>query len=350
MFIDSSSEKEFHYKKRMYSAYRSVSADTDNHSESRDSSKETPSSSIMTTEEAPRSDFRTLKWLVTARRGRKSFVSSTVKSNKALLPEDQQLAFPSKVHGEDSHGEVQNLIKKCKMLYESKAEHLNLTAKEHGTDESAEMKQKDTAKFAEQGIDAKTSIFCDGKREVNMFAAGYKHRGRGTAEVESIGLPITRHTDSHVMFHDDFTETMASRPKQGIPVSSHEGNMLNFSGNRFKCNECDKSFPSHQALGGHKTSHNKRNTNGTRPQGKKGDILITGDHRCKICDKTFPTGQALGGHQRLHYVVPIKAPTLATTSLAKSQENSPSMKTISCDLNQLPELDADEEYSLDLRL
>ncbi|KAH0942513.1 zinc finger protein AZF1 isoform X2 [Brassica rapa] len=42
----------------------------------------------------------------------------------------------------------------------------------------------------------------------------------------------------------------------------------------YKCSVCGKSFPSYQALGGHKTSHRK---------------------------PSFPSGQALGGHKRCHY-------------------------------------------------
>ncbi|KAL0652104.1 hypothetical protein Bca4012_094795 [Brassica carinata] len=42
----------------------------------------------------------------------------------------------------------------------------------------------------------------------------------------------------------------------------------------YKCSVCGKSFPSYQALGGHKTSHRK---------------------------PSFPSGQSLGGHKRCHY-------------------------------------------------
>ncbi|CAH9058001.1 unnamed protein product [Cuscuta europaea] len=83
----------------------------------------------------------------------------------------------------------------------------------------------------------------------------------------------------------------------------------------YKCTVCDKSFCSYQALGGHKASHRKHilgadeshpstsasitvavagsNVSALNPTGKP--------HECSICHKSFPTGQALGGHKRRHY-------------------------------------------------
>lgn len=93
--------------------------------------------------------------------------------------------------------------------------------------------------------------------------------------------------------------------KQRMCVMNLQQKKVISGDNRFKCNECGKSFASHQALGGHKRSHNKRNksspdlANGARPAEKKQGPLFMGDHQCKICDKFFPSGQALEGHQRL---------------------------------------------------
>lgn len=74
----------------------------------------------------------------------------------------------------------------------------------------------------------------------------------------------------------------------------------------YKCSVCGKSFPSYQALGGHKTSHRKpvSNTNcqDTINTGN-GSVTNNGNitHKCSICFKSFPSGQALGGHKRCHY-------------------------------------------------
>lgn len=79
----------------------------------------------------------------------------------------------------------------------------------------------------------------------------------------------------------------------------------------YKCSVCNKAFPSYQALGGHKASHrksaaesatattaaaNENNSHHTSTSSTSGRT-----HECSICHKTFPTGQALGGHKRCHY-------------------------------------------------
>ncbi|WOH04801.1 hypothetical protein DCAR_0624213 [Daucus carota subsp. sativus] len=101
----------------------------------------------------------------------------------------------------------------------------------------------------------------------------------------------------------------------------------NHDANTYKCGVCNKAFSSYQALGGHKASHrktlataaedknnNSANSNGTlttnlglNPSGRA--------HVCAICHRSFPTGQALGGHKRRHYEGNINA-TAASGSAA----------------------------------
>ncbi|KAI9127576.1 hypothetical protein K1719_000569 [Acacia pycnantha] len=77
-----------------------------------------------------------------------------------------------------------------------------------------------------------------------------------------------------------------------------------------KCSVCNKSFPSYQALGGHKASHRKSSSSSDhhRPSDNSSASTSTAAaggtgklHRCSVCHKAFPTGQALGGHKRCHY-------------------------------------------------
>jgi len=73
----------------------------------------------------------------------------------------------------------------------------------------------------------------------------------------------------------------------------------------FRCRTCGRRFATFQALGGHRTSHNRPRVRadgldlllGARP----GKGAATSDvHRCHACGVVFPTGQALGGHMRRH--------------------------------------------------
>ncbi|KAI3755461.1 hypothetical protein L1987_55262 [Smallanthus sonchifolius] len=76
-----------------------------------------------------------------------------------------------------------------------------------------------------------------------------------------------------------------------------------------KCSVCNKEFPSYQALGGHKASHRKNisddhpSTSATTTTSAPTSTLKPSGraHQCSICHRSFPTGQALGGHKRRHY-------------------------------------------------
>ncbi|KAH7510929.1 zinc finger protein ZAT10 [Ziziphus jujuba] len=80
----------------------------------------------------------------------------------------------------------------------------------------------------------------------------------------------------------------------------------------YKCSVCNKAFPSYQALGGHKASHRKGNGGGGEDQSTSSTTTTSAttgavsngtgrSHECSICHKSFPSGQALGGHKRCHY-------------------------------------------------
>ncbi|OIT03365.1 PREDICTED: zinc finger protein ZAT10-like [Nicotiana attenuata] len=84
------------------------------------------------------------------------------------------------------------------------------------------------------------------------------------------------------------------------------------SKNLYNCSVCGKSFGSYQALGGHKASHRKQLINGDVNENSATTSIATAGatsanglsgrtHECSVCHKSFPTGQALGGHKRRHY-------------------------------------------------
>ncbi|KAK4396411.1 Zinc finger protein ZAT5 [Sesamum angolense] len=106
----------------------------------------------------------------------------------------------------------------------------------------------------------------------------------------------------------------------------------------YQCKTCNKSFPSFQALGGHRASHKKPNKPpavtleekkplrenqedlqpADAPPRHDGTVLslqiskrVLGSpphksrvHECSICGAEFGSGQALGGHMRRHRPIP----------------------------------------------
>ncbi|CAN4120010.1 unnamed protein product [Withania somnifera] len=100
--------------------------------------------------------------------------------------------------------------------------------------------------------------------------------------------------------------------------------------NDFVCKTCNKRFPSFQALGGHRASHNKR------PR-LLGEFLAQTKenkmHKCSICGMQFPLGQALGGHMRRH-----RDEINKTSTMIPMLNKSISTKRICClDLNLTPD-------------
>ncbi|XP_073158447.1 zinc finger protein ZAT5-like [Henckelia pumila] len=134
----------------------------------------------------------------------------------------------------------------------------------------------------------------------------------------------------------------------------------------YQCKTCNKSFPSFQALGGHRSSH-KKNSNKTlmlpleeKPplfSRNKQESLSTLSlplsnipsfdrnkcrvHECSLCGAEFASGQALGGHMRRHR--PIPPPHAAAASSEFRQVKRP-RNLLSLDLN-LPAAQEDHDCS-----
>ncbi|CAN8252978.1 unnamed protein product [Cochlearia groenlandica] len=76
------------------------------------------------------------------------------------------------------------------------------------------------------------------------------------------------------------------------------------------------------------------------------NISNSGDHVCNICHKSFPTGQALGGHKRCHWTGPAstdhQAATMAQETAScgqvveKTVHQEVKRKVLEFDLNELP--------------
>ncbi|KAK8964552.1 hypothetical protein KSP40_PGU019153 [Platanthera guangdongensis] len=129
---------------------------------------------------------------------------------------------------------------------------------------------------------------------------GYHHH-EGLSEEENLALSLLMLARDTSAVSSSAAAAVSSSPS----LSSVPSPPVNLD---HKCSLCGKSFPSYQALGGHKTAI------GNRPLPlQQEDRLYAGSpavsagsgsskiHQCSICQKTFPTGQALGGHKRCHY-------------------------------------------------
>lgn len=122
---------------------------------------------------------------------------------------------------------------------------------------------------------------------------------------------------------------------------------------QYKCTTCNKAFRTHQALGGHKSSHNKKQNKKSLLVAKSAVILEANEsteeevHRCKICNKTFSSGWALGGHKKCHssasggVINEAAEPTIQTASPGEASQTGPRV-VLNFDLNELPQ-DEDED-------
>ncbi|XP_066384827.1 zinc finger protein ZAT10-like [Miscanthus floridulus] len=130
-----------------------------------------------------------------------------------------------------------------------------------------------------------------------------------------------------------------------------------------RCSVCGRTFPSHQALGGHKSSHRHRasrtpaattsppaddpasSASPAASPSTSGAASTGRVHKCSVCRKTFPTGQALGGHKRCHYEGSAGAATTALLNSRGFDLNVPALPDLMVDADWcmlLPAAEAEE--------
>ncbi|KAL3649649.1 hypothetical protein CASFOL_006052 [Castilleja foliolosa] len=140
----------------------------------------------------------------------------------------------------------------------------------------------------------------------------------------------------------------------------------------YTCKTCTRSFPSFQALGGHRASHKK-------PRNEKVDFPSPSSlkkkmsfnslslqlsnntafsanlmksspspriHECSYCGAEFTSGQALGGHMRKHRAGPVaRLPEMIVEEVGPEESKKPISKIgLSLDLN-LPAPEVEKEKS-----
>lgn len=155
-----------------------------------------------------------------------------------------------------------------------------------------------------------------------------------------------------------------------IPVDDQVNRTVEID--KYKCSTCSKCFPTHQALGGHRSSHNKvritsqnldiessilvghegtdemeANPIMSRAKVKKEEEGTA--HQCKICNKIFSTGQALGGHKRCHWTGSADQAGGSNQAGSPGEASQTGRKVLEIDLNELPPME-DEEDGYDVLL
>ncbi|XP_071711548.1 zinc finger protein ZAT11 [Rutidosis leptorrhynchoides] len=124
----------------------------------------------------------------------------------------------------------------------------------------------------------------------------------------------------------------------------------------YECKTCNRTFPSFQALGGHRASHKKPKLNFEDKKSNSvsiedhhheeeeeeklvedlitvNDLKSTKIHECSICGSEFLSGQALGGHMRKHRPIP---PSINRNSIITDDVIENSKNMLSLDLNFPP--------------
>lgn len=188
------------------------------------------------------------------------------------------------------------------------------------------------------------------------------HRDDHQSEEEYLAVCLVMLARSGGGRSDDSVITpAAASPKADVEIPHTTPPTAAATVNSYKCSVCDKAFSSYQALGGHKASHRAKPPAGTAAassdESNRGSTAAnyvsalnpSGRlHECSICNKSFPTGQALGGHKRRHYEGVIggsaaKSRTTSSNGAASEQMTVSFARNFDLNVPPSPELQCDEE-------
>lgn len=154
--------------------------------------------------------------------------------------------------------------------------------------------------------------------------------------------------------HATATTSTTTAPRHQTPPPTVTSSIAT-TNHIYKCSVCNKAFSSYQALGGHKASHRKLASGGGVGDDHSASSTTSAtatttatatvsngsgrSHECSICHKSFPTGQALGGHKRCHYEGGNNSHSSVTTSegVGSTQTNT-HKRDFDLNLPALPEI------------
>ncbi|KAM1998467.1 hypothetical protein ACFX1R_006845 [Malus domestica] len=218
------------------------------------------------------------------------------------------------------------------------------------------------------------------KKWYDEYGGGFGQEKSTVKNFLKLGLMEEENIGNHNNMEDELSDSQNSESIAVMRRNRRKMKLVDLEGRlRYKCNLCVKCFPSHQALGGHMSSHNKlKGIAVAHPsmedQSAPADVSAGEDrvhddeaervaldhqqhHQCKICNKTFPTGQALGGHKRSHWNGPteqhqqqvVEGPPeqLQQQLQAQSSQNIAGVgggrRVLDFDLNELPPMEEDDQ-------
>ncbi|XP_050140665.1 uncharacterized protein LOC126616639 [Malus sylvestris] len=165
------------------------------------------------------------------------------------------------------------------------------------------------------------------KKWYDAYGGGFGQEKSTVKNFLKLGLMEEENIGNYNNMEDELSDSQNSESIAVVRRKRRKMKLVDLEGRlRYKCNLCAKCFPSHQALGGHMSSHNKlkgitvahssMEDQSASADDPAAEDRVHGDeaervaldhlqhHQCKICNKTFPTGQALGGHKRCHWTGP----------------------------------------------